>query len=175
MTVPWAQIENCTEGLELGVSAWIRISQEQIDHFAQATGDFQFIHVDPERAAREGPFGGAVVHGYLLLSMMPILLAERIAFPREAVVVNFGLEKLRFAAPVRAGERIRGRFAITGRNRMDPTRTILKVRGSIEAQNAARPAVTADPLIALVVFPPALPAVPTDPESNRPIPSPWQS
>ena len=153
MTVPWAQIESCGRGLELGVSAWMRISHEQIEHFAQATGDRQFIHVDPEKAAREGPFGGAVAHGYLLLSMMPVLLSERIAFPPEAIVMNYGLERLRFTRPVRVGERIRGRFAVVGRNRIEPHKTILKLRGEIEVESSAGPAVTVDPLIALVVFP----------------------
>lgn len=152
MTVPWADIETCSEGFVLGVSRWRSLDPAQVAQFVQASGNFQFVHSDPERTAREGPFGDAVAHGYLWLSMAPGLLADRITLPGEAIVVNCGLEKLRLAAPVRAGERFRGGFAMTGENRMEATLTILKVRGSIEVESAARTAVVAELLIARVEF-----------------------
>jgi acyl dehydratase len=153
VTVSWAEIEKGAAGLDLGATGWRSVAQEQVEHFAQATGDFQFIHVDPERAAREGPFGGPVAHGYLLLSMMPVLLAELITFPPGVMVVNYGLERLRFSAPVLVGQKFRGRFAVKGRNRMEQGKTILKIHASVEVEDAARPAITVDPLIALVIFP----------------------
>ena len=152
MTISWAEIADSDEGLDLGVTDWKVITQQHLDHFARATGDTQFIHLDPERAAREGPFGGAIAQGYLLLSMMPVLLAQRIELPPKAIVINYGLERLRFAAPVRVGERFRGRFFLTSRNRIGPSKTILKVRAAIEVENVGRPAVAADSLIALVEF-----------------------
>jgi acyl dehydratase len=136
--------------IDLGATDWRTITQEQVDLFARATGDLQFVHVDSERAAREGPFGGTVAHGYLLLSLMPVLLAERVVLPSDAVVVNYGLERLRFREVVRVGARIRGRFTLIGRNRIEPSRTILKVRSIIEVEGRPGEAVVADPLIALV-------------------------
>jgi acyl dehydratase len=153
MIAPWADIENWSNDCDLEVSGWRSRTQERIVQFAQATGDFQFIHVDREREERDGPSGGPLAQGCFLLSMTPILLAERIAFPPQTIVVNYGLGKLRFAAPVRLGERFRGRFAVTGRNRIEPTETLLKVHGSIEVDGGAYPAVDVDPLIALVRYP----------------------
>jgi acyl dehydratase len=150
MRIAWADIARATGELDLGVSDWRAVTQDQVDLFAAATGDRQFIHVDPERAAREGPFGATVAHGYLLLAMLPRLLAERLELPAGATVVNYGLDKLRFSAVVRVGERIRARFALIGKNRLEPTTMLLKVRASVEAQGAPRPALSVDPLIALV-------------------------
>jgi acyl dehydratase len=150
MRVAWNDIVESEGQIDLGVTGWRTVSQGEVDLFAQATGDAQFIHVDPDRAANEGPYGGPVAHGYLLVSLMPVLLAERIALPPGAEVVNYGLDMLRFAAPVRVGERFRGRFVMTSRNRLAPGRTLVKVRAAIELEDASRPAVTADPLIALV-------------------------
>ena len=93
-----------------------------------------------------------MAHGFLLLSLMPVLLAERIVLPPEAIIVNYGLGNLRFATAVRVGERIRGRFVLVGRNRIEPSKTILKIRSTIEVENGRRPAVVADPLIVLVQF-----------------------
>jgi acyl dehydratase len=84
--------------------------------------------------------------------LMPALLAERIVLPPEASIVNYGLGNLRFATAVRVGERIRGRFVLVGRNRIEPSKTILKIRSTIEVENGRRPAVVADPLIVLVQF-----------------------
>ena len=153
MTFAWPDIVGPkTRDIDFGPGAWRTVTGEQVDLFARATGDLQFVHLDPERAKLEGPFGGAVAHGFLLLSLMPVLLAERIVLPPEASILNYGLGNLRFATAVRVGERIRGRFVLVGRNRIEPSKTILKIRSTIEVENGRRPAVVADPLIVLVQF-----------------------
>ena len=91
---------------ELGTSTWHEVTQEQINQFAEATGDHQWIHVDPERAA-EGPFGGTVAHGYLTLSLLPMLMSEVISVTDAQMGVNYGTEKIRFTAPVPSGSRVR--------------------------------------------------------------------
>ena len=98
-------------GEEVGVSPWVEMPQERIDLFAKATEDFQWIHVDPERA-KHSPFGGAVAHGYLTLSMLPKLAESTFEFSDRKMGVNYGLNKVRFTAPVPAGSRIRGRFTL---------------------------------------------------------------
>ncbi len=95
-------------GQELGVSEWVAITQDRIDMFADATGDRQWIHVDAERAA-EGPFGATIAHGYLTLSMLPFLGAQVFAFAGDVARVNYGLNKVRFVAPVRVGSKVRSR------------------------------------------------------------------
>lgn len=95
-------------GQELGVSEWVAITQDRIDMFADATGDRQWIHVDPERAEK-GPFGAAIAHGYLTLSMLPLLGAQVFAFAGDVARVNYGLNKVRFVSPVRAGSKVRSR------------------------------------------------------------------
>ena len=98
-------------GEEVGVSPWVEISQERIDQFARATEDFQWIHVDPERA-KKSPFGGTIAHGYLTLSMLPKLSESTFEFSDRKMGVNYGLNRVRFTAPVPAGSRIRGRFTL---------------------------------------------------------------
>ncbi len=98
-------------GEECGVSPWVEISQERIDLFARATEDFQWIHVDPERA-RFSPFGGTIAHGFLTLSMLPKLSESTFSYSDRKMGVNYGLNKVRFTAPVPAGARIRGRFTL---------------------------------------------------------------
>ncbi|TAN56405.1 MAG: MaoC family dehydratase [Betaproteobacteria bacterium] len=98
-------------GQEVGVSPWVEISQERIDQFAKATEDFQWIHVDPERA-KSSPFGTTIAHGYLTLSMLPKLAESTFEFSDRRMGVNYGLNRVRFTAPVPAGSRIRGRFTL---------------------------------------------------------------
>src|SRR3954451_6724146 len=93
-------------GDTFGPSSWIEIPQEKIDAFADATGDHQWIHVDPDRA-REGPFGGPVAHGYLTLAMLPMLLSEVVSVSDAVRGVNYGTEKVRFPSPVPVGPRVR--------------------------------------------------------------------
>jgi len=95
------------EGEHLGYSSWIEIAQDRVDAFADATGDHQWIHVDPERAAKESPFGGPIAHGYLTLSLVPALYHEVIDVQNLKMVVNYGLNKVRFPAPVPVGKRVR--------------------------------------------------------------------
>ena len=98
-------------GCLLGVSEWVAIDQPMIDAFAAATGDRQWIHVDPKRAAA-GPFGRTVAHGFLTLSLMPLLASTAFDIVDVATSVNYGLNRVRFPAPVPAGSRIRGRFEL---------------------------------------------------------------
>src|SRR3712207_7443476 len=94
-------------GQHLGHSDWVEISQERVDRFAAATGDAQWIHVDPERARRESPFGGPVAHGYLTLSLLPWLVAQIVETTGFRMGVNYGTEKVRFPSPVPVGARAR--------------------------------------------------------------------
>ncbi len=100
-------------GQEVGVSPWVEIAQARIDQFAEATGDHQWIHVDPKRA-KDSPFGGTIAHGFLTLSMLPKLSESTFEFSDRKMGVNYGLNKVRFTAPVPAGARIRGRFVLAG-------------------------------------------------------------
>jgi acyl dehydratase len=94
-------------GRKLGVSDWVTVSQQQIDAFADATGDHQWIHVDVERAKRESPFGKPIAHGYLTLSLAPVLLSQLVRVEGIRMAVNYGLDKMRLPAPVPAGSRVR--------------------------------------------------------------------
>ena len=98
-------------GQEVGVSPWMEMAQERIDLFAKATEDFQWIHVDPKRA-KDSPFGGTIAHGFLTLSMLPKLSESTFEFADRKMGVNYGLNKVRFTAPVPAGAKIRGRFTL---------------------------------------------------------------
>ncbi len=132
-------------GTEVGVSNWITVDQAMIDDFAKTTQDEQWIHVDPERAAAETPFGGTIAHGFLTLS-----LASRFTYdcfetlPGQTMGINYGMNKLRFLMPVRAGSRLRGRFtlqAVTARNATDLLRTNLL---TIEIEGEETPALVAE-------------------------------
>ncbi|MEK6245136.1 MAG: MaoC family dehydratase [Pseudomonadota bacterium] len=98
-------------GQEVGISPWVEIAQDRIDLFAKATEDFQWIHVDPERA-KGSPFGGTIAHGFLTLSMLPKLSESTFEFSDRKMGVNYGLNKVRFTAPVPSGAKIRGRFTL---------------------------------------------------------------
>ena len=106
---------------DLGTSSWHDITQEQVNIFADATGDHQWIHVDPERAA-EGPFGGTVAHGYLTLAMLPMLLAEVVSVSDAVMGVNYGTEKVRFTNPVPVGSRVRAHAKLLKTQRRGPLR-----------------------------------------------------
>ncbi len=99
-------------GLEVAVSDWVTITQERINLFAEATGDHQWIHMDPERAAKESPFGTTIAHGFLTLSLVPYLKGECIEFTGVKMGVNYGTNRVRFMAPVKVNSRIRGRFKL---------------------------------------------------------------
>lgn len=104
-------------GQEIGVSDWMSVEQPRIDGFAQATGDRQWIHTDPVRAA-QGPFGTTIAHGYLTLSLLPVLLDSALVIEDARMGVNYGLNKVRFTAPVPAGSRLRARFVLAEYRRL---------------------------------------------------------
>jgi acyl dehydratase len=105
-------------GAQFGPSSWIEVPQERIDAFADATGDQQWIHVDPERAAA-GPFGGTIAHGYLTLSLLPSMSYEVVPRQGGGMAVNYGLNRVRFPAPVPSGSRVRGTFRVDQVERQD--------------------------------------------------------
>jgi len=99
-------------GRELGVSEWHQVTQERIDEFAEATGDRQWIHVDRARAAVESPFKTTIAHGFLTLSLASSLIRSALQFDGARMAINYGLNRVRFMAPVPSGSRVRGRFAL---------------------------------------------------------------
>jgi acyl dehydratase len=99
-------------GQEAGVSGWVDITQERVDAFGAATNDRQWIHTDPVRAAAESPFGGTVAHGFLTLSLLPGLLQDAVCMEDMRMGLNYGLDKVRFPAPVPVGSRVRGRVVL---------------------------------------------------------------
>ena len=105
-------------GQEVGISPWVEMSQERIDLFAKATEDFQWIHVDPARA-KDSPFGSTIAHGFLTLSMLPKLSESTFEFSDRKMGVNYGLNRVRFTAPVPAGAKIRGRFTLAKYEKLD--------------------------------------------------------
>ncbi len=106
-------------GKEAVVTDWVLVSQERINQFAQATGDFQWIHVDVARSERESPFGGTIAHGFLTLSLLGKFYDDDIILPFCDVGINYGLNKVRFTNPVRAGSRVRGRFVLSKLDAID--------------------------------------------------------
>ena len=94
-------------GAQLGTSNWIEITQDQVNKFADATGDHQWIHVDPQRA-KAGPFGGTIVHGYLTLALAPVFMAEVLQIQNYVAVLNYGINRVRFPAPLAVGAAVRG-------------------------------------------------------------------
>ena len=99
-------------GQEIAVSDWVQISQERVNQFAEATGDYQWIHLDVERFKRESPFGGPIAHGYLPLSLLPMLMQNSVRMTDVRMGVNYGLNKVRFPAPVPVGSKVRSRTTV---------------------------------------------------------------
>lgn len=99
-------------GQEVAVTDWISVSQERVNLFADATGDHQWIHLDVERSRKESPFGGTIAHGFLTLSLLPMMIQSAVTMPATKLAVNYGLNKVRFPAPVPVGSRIRGRMTL---------------------------------------------------------------
>ncbi|MGA2293014.1 MaoC family dehydratase, partial [Bradyrhizobium sp.] len=122
-------------GQELGISDWVAIDQARIDAFASCTGDHQWIHVDVERAKRESPFRGPVAHGYLMLAMVAPLSMQVGVIPRDAAAgLNYGIDKVRFLAPVPAGARVRLRVVLAGIQPRDGGQVIMKTRNTLEVE-----------------------------------------
>jgi acyl dehydratase len=139
-------------GTEVGVSNWITVDQEMIDKFATVTHDEQWIHIDPERAAAETPFGGTIAHGFLTLS-----LASRFAYdcfnmlPGQVMGINYGMNKLRFLKPVLAGSRLRGRFTLQDVATKGPKNMLRTNLLTIEIEGEETPALIAE-WLGLAVF-----------------------
>jgi acyl dehydratase len=131
-------------GTENGVSPWRTVTQEMIDQFAEATDDHQFIHVDPERAARETPFGGTIAHGFLSLALLSTLTYETLP-PLEGsgMGINYGFDRIRFAAPVKAGARIRARFFLADVTVRPSGWVQVAYDVTIEIEDSKKPALTA--------------------------------
>lgn len=132
-------------GQELGVSAWLEVSQDMIDTFADATQDHQFIHVDPERARAESPFGGTIAHGFLTLSLLSRMAEDvDMALPGMQMGVNYGFDRVRLISPVKAGAKIRGRFVLEDLTEKAPGQWLLKLGTTVEIEGVDKPALTAD-------------------------------
>ena len=139
-------------GQEIAVSDWLEISQARIAQFADATGDHQWIHVDVERARRESPYRGTIAHGYLTLSLIAGMVMEIGAVPSDAKAgLNYGLDKVRFMAPVRAGARVRGRVVLLGAEDKRNGRVLLKLECTLEIEGEDKPALVAEMLSMLLV------------------------
>jgi acyl dehydratase len=138
-------------GRELGTSNWVVVDQARIDQFATCTGDTQWIHVDAERATREGPFGAPIAHGYLSLSLTAAMLMEIGIIPPDAASgLNYGLDKVRFLTPVKAGKRVRARVTLVSAQPQDGGRLLLKLDCRLEIEDEAKPALIAEMLCMLI-------------------------
>ena len=138
-------------GTELGVSDWVTVDQSRIDAFASCTGDRQWIHVDVERARRESPFGGPIAHGYLTLSLVAATAIELGVIPPDAETgLNYGLDKVRFIAPVKAGSRVRNRVSLLSAEPQAGGRILLKLQCTLKIEGEAKPALVAQMLCILV-------------------------
>lgn len=129
-------------GTHIGFSDWLEITQQRVDAFADATGDHQWIHVDPARAAG-GPYGATIAHGYLTLSLLPALTAELMDIRGFAMMINYGLEKLRFPAAVTVGSRIRAGVEFTSLERKS-SGVQLNSLVTVEIEGGDRPALVAE-------------------------------
>lgn len=141
-------------GQPLGTSDWREITQEAVNAFADCTGDRQWIHVDVERARRESPFGGPVAHGYLTLSLVASLSMALGAVPAgTAAALNYGLDKVRFLAPVPVGASVRLHATLTGFERKDNGQYLMKAENTLEIKGSDKPALIAESLAILVPGP----------------------
>lgn len=130
-------------GEEIGVSDWLTIDQARIDAFADATGDRQFIHTDPAAAAQTH-FGGTIAHGFLSLSLLSRMGADAMLIPEGVKMgVNYGLDRVRFLAPVRSGKRVRGRFTLDSADEKAPGQLLMRHTVTVEIEGEDKPALTA--------------------------------
>ena len=144
------EIESAT-GEEVGTTEWVEITQERVDQFADATGDHQWIHVDVEKA-KEGPFGGTIAHGFLTLSLLSRMAADAMHVPDTTkMAVNYGLDRVRFLSPVKAGKRVRGHFTLDSAEEKSPGQLLLKHSVTVEIEGETKPALVAD-WIGLIYF-----------------------
>lgn len=133
-------------GREVAVSEWLEVSQERINRFAEATEDRQWIHTDPERAARESPFGQTIAHGFLTLSLLSELMKRAVSVGGLRMGINYGLNRVRFVAPVPAGARLRGRFKLAALEEIrDGAQAIWEV--TVEREGGDKPCCVAEWLV----------------------------
>ena len=131
-------------GEEIGVSSWLTVDQARIDAFAEATEDRQFIHTDPAAAAQT-PFGGTIAHGFLSLSLMSRMGSEVLLAPEGVkMALNYGLGRVRFLAPVKAGKRVRGRFTLDSVEEKAPGQILFRYTVTVEIEGEDKPALTAE-------------------------------
>jgi acyl dehydratase len=143
-------------GREFGASKWVTVDQDRIDRFADCTGDRQWIHVDVARARRESPFGGPIAHGYLTLSLVAAMVMELGIIPPDAATgLNYGLDKVRFIAPVKAGARVRAHARLIAAEPQGGSRVLLRINCTLEVEGEAKPALVADLLCLLIGKPDA--------------------
>jgi len=143
--MPLASLEEIRAkvGEEVGTSSWLTVDQARIDTFAEATEDQQYIHVDAEAAA-ETPFGGTIAHGFLSLSLLSRMGAEVFLYPSGVkMALNYGLDRVRFLAPVRSGKRIRGRFTLDSVEEKAPGQLLFRYTVTVEIEGEEKPALTA--------------------------------
>jgi acyl dehydratase len=130
-------------GSEIGVSSWLTMDQGRIEEFADATEDRQFIHVDPEAAAKT-PFGGTIAHGFLTLSLLSRMAADAMLVPENTkMAINYGLDRVRFLSPVKSGRRVRGRFTLDSIEEKAPGQWLLRHTVTVEIEGEDKPALTA--------------------------------
>lgn len=139
------------EGKELGVSDWLEVTQELINDFAEVTGDDQWIHVDVERAKAESPYGAPIAHGFLTLSLIPALSKDNYRVENAKMAINYGLNKVRFLAPVPVGSRVRVRSELLDATKVNDDTVNLTVRHTVELDGSTKPAAVAD-LIVRILF-----------------------
>jgi acyl dehydratase len=153
MTTPTHTLATLSDwiGKELGTSKWVTVDQERINEFAHCTGDQQWIHVDVERAKKESPFGGPVAHGYLTLALLAELSMDIGVVPKDTkAAFNYGLDKVRFLAPVKSGARVRARIGLIELTEQGGGRKLVKLNNTIEIEGESKPALIAETLAVLV-------------------------
>ena len=144
-SVPVAQLKDYV-GKELGRSEWLTIDQQRINQFAECTGDHQFIHVDPVKA-KHTPFGSTIAHGFLSLSLIPVLLEKLMLAPEGMkMAVNYGLDSVRFIQPVKVNSKVRLVVTLIDANEKNPGQWLLKAKAVLEIEGSAKPAYIAEPL-----------------------------
>ncbi len=148
--VPVAQLKDYI-GKELGQSEWLTVDQQRVNQFADCTGDHQFIHIDAEKAAQT-PFGGTIAHGFLSLSLLPMLSGDLMVVPEGTRMgVNYGLDSLRFIQPVRVGSRVRLGLTLIDAYEKNPGQWLLKARAVMEIEGSEKPAYIAETLALCVL------------------------
>lgn len=143
--VPVAQLQDYV-GKELGRSEWLTIDQQRINQFAECTGDHQFIHVDPVKA-KHTPFGSTIAHGFLSLSLIPVLLEKLMLFPEGTkMAVNYGLDSVRFIQPVKVDSRVRLAAKVLDITEKRPGQWLIKIEATLEIEGQDKPAYIAESL-----------------------------